>query len=447
MITALALIAVLLTACAILLAVLLSRARVEQTRLQGLLEQSENSLRAREESHQQELAARANQELAERQLALASLREQAESEKTALKIEMERLRSSLRSEEVLLKQFREISGHALETQGASLREQQAQSLEPLLSPLRDKLKELGESVKEERDQRTAGTAAMETLVKDLMARAQGISDDARNLTLALKGESKTQGNWGEMILEKMLENVGFRKGEEYFTQEHATSEDNHRLFADVVVRLPGKRCIIIDSKVSLTAYARAVESQDEAVRHAALCEHVASVQAHVRELAAKDYPRAIEGSLSYVLMFIPNEASYIAAVQQAPSLQEEAYRRGILIVSPTNLLMALQIAHHLWAREKQTQNVQEIIRKATAIYEKLCHFSKSFDDVGDKLRKATESFEKSSSQLRHGRGNAFRQLEDLRQMGLKPKNILEYDDSADYLPAPEDAATKEAGEE
>ncbi len=422
-----------LAVAALVLALLLARAKVEQTRLRGRLEQAETTLRSSEESHQRELVAQANQHLAEQKLALAAQHEQAEKEKNALKIDMERLRASLSSEEMLRKQFREISGNALETQGANLREQQRLSLEPLLSPLRDKLRELEQSVKDEGRQRSESKAALETLVKNLMERAEGIGADARNLTLALKGESKTQGNWGEMILEKMLENVGLKKGEEYVTQEHARSEEGGHLYADVVVRLPGKRCIIIDSKVSLTAYARAVECEEEAARASALREHVASVQAHVRELAEKNYPRAIEGSLSYVLMFIPNEASYVAAVQQAPHLQEEAYRKGILIVSPTNLLMALQIAHHLWAREKQSQNVQEIIRKATGIYDKLFNFCKSFDDVGDKLRKATEAFEKSSSQLRTGRGNALKQLEDLRQMGLSPKNTLDYDDSADSI--------------
>ncbi len=431
-------IAAVLAFAALALAILLGRAKVEQTALRGQLEQAEQQQRTQEETHRRELVAQANQHLAEQKLALASQHEQAEAEKTSLKIEMERLRATLSSEEMLRKQFREISGSALESQGASLREQQRQSLEPLLSPLRDKLRELEQSVKDEGKQRTESKAVLETLVKNLMERAEGIGADARNLTLALKGESKTQGNWGEMILEKMLENVGFKKGEEYFLQEHARSEEGKHLYPDVVVRLPGKRCIIIDSKVSLTAYARAVESEEEAARMTALREHVASVQAHVRELAEKNYPNAIEGSLSYVLMFIPNEASYVAAVQQAPNLQEEAYRKGILIVSPTNLLMALQIAHHLWAREKQSQNVQEIIRKATAIYDKLYNFSKSFDDVGDKLRKAADAFDKSSSQLRTGRGNAFRQLEELRQMGLNPKNALEYEDAPELLPSPEE---------
>ncbi len=438
--------ALILAVSTALLGYLLARAKIEQAALRGQLEQSDNVLRAKEESHQQELVARANQELANKQLALASLREEAEGEKTALKIEIERLRAALRSEESMLEQFTHISDKALKSQGANLSEQQKQSLEPLLAPLRDKLKELGDSVKDERDQRTAGKAQLETLVKELMERAGNISKDARNLTLALKGESKTQGNWGEMILEKMLENVGLKKGEEYETQEYAQSEEGKRLYADVVVKLPGKRCIIIDSKVSLTAYARAVESEDESARAAALNEHVASVQAHVRELAAKNYPRAIEGSLSYVLMFIPNEASYVAAVQHAPHLQEDAYRNGILIVSPTNLLMALQIAHHLWAREKQTQNVKEIIDKATKIYDKLYNFSKSFDDVGDKLHKAVESFDKSHGQLRKGPGNAFRQLEELRRMGLAPKKNLEYEgdgEDAELLPAAEEGVQGE----
>ncbi len=430
-----------LAAAAALLGYLLAQAKVEQAQLRGQLEQADNVLKTKEESHQQALLAQSNQELADRRQLLAELREQAEQEKTALKLEIGRLEAKLKSEEDMRKQFREISGDALESQGERLRAHQVQSLEPLLAPLRDKLKELGESVKTERDQRTADNASMETLVKDLMARAQGISNDARNLTLALKGESKTQGNWGEMILEKMLENVGLKKDVHYFMQEHARTEENKHLYADVVVRLPGERCIIIDSKVSIKAYARSVECTDDAERRKAMDEHVLSVLAHVKELAAKDYPKAIRGSLSYVLMFIPNEASYIAAVQHSPQLQEEAYRRGILIVSPTNLLMALQIARHLWARDDQSQNVKKVIDKANSLYDKLCNFSKSFDDVGEKLSKALASFETSHKQLRAGKGNAFKQLQELRQMGLTPRNTLEYDDEeedAAELPAPAD---------
>ncbi len=426
----------------------------EKTALKLEIEQLRTQIRTEEDARSAREAARNEENLARQELEIEKVRKEeraarqavidrAESDKTQLKLENEQLRSRISSEEVMLKQFKNIAGEALEGQGNNLRDTQIKTLEPLLTPLREKLGELGKSMHDSNILHEKGRSSMETLVKNLMERAEGISADARNLTRALKGENKTQGDWGEMILEKMLENVGLNKDEEYFTQQTFVSPEGVKLRPDLIIKLPGNRQLIIDSKVSLTAYARACEQTDneDAVKQC-LCEHVASVRKHIAELADKNYPRVVENSLNYVLMFIPNEASYIAAVQHEPRLPEEAYRRNILLVSPTNMLMALQIAQNLWDREKQNQNVQEIIKKATNIYDKLCGFCKSFDDAGDKLKKALEAFEKSSGQLRTGKGNALKQLDELRKLGLSPKklildsgdNYIDYDSEQDAEP-------------
>ncbi len=419
----------------------------------GLLQ---GQLQTETQRHQQELQTQANMAESRLQMTADKVRLQvqaeestkrqqalddAEREKTALKVEIEQLRSRISSEELMLKQFKNIAGEALQGQGNNLRDTQIKTLEPLLTPLREKLGELGKSMHDSNILHEKGRSSMETLVKNLMERAEGISADARNLTRALKGENKTQGDWGEMILEKMLENVGLNKDEEFFTQQTFTGPEGVHLRPDFIIKLPGNRQLIIDSKVSLTAYARACEQTDneEAIKQC-LCDHVASVRKHIAELAEKNYPRVVKNSLNYVLMFIPNEASYIAAVQHEPRLPEEAYRRNILLVSPTNMLMALQIAQNLWDREKQNRNVQEIINKATSIYDKFCGFCKSFDDAGDKLKKALEAFEKSSGQLRTGKGNALKQLDEFRKLGLTPKKIIQDsgDNNFDYPTTRED---------
>ncbi len=435
----------------------------EKTDLKLEIEKLRTQIHTQEETRTEREEANLKESLARQELEIEKVREaerqarqavmvRAEADKHQLKIEIEQLRSRINAEDVMLKQFKTIAGQALEGQGNALRDTQIESLKPLLDPLREKLGELDKSMQNSNIMHEKGRSSMETLVKNLMERAEGISADARNLTRALKGENKTQGDWGEMILEKMLENVGLRRDEEYFTQMTFLSPEGVHLRPDVIIQLPGNRRLIVDSKVSLTAYARACElTEDEEAKKTELNNHVASVRKHIAELSDKNYPRVVEGSLNYVLMFIPNESSYIAAVQHAPGLPEEAYRRNILLVSPTNMLMALQIAQNLWDKEKQSRNIEEIIRKASSIYDKLYNFCKSFDDAGAKLKKACEAFDKSSNQLRSGKGNALKQLEEFRQLRLSPKNqitdkgdgYIEYavdeeETAATALPAPSD---------
>ncbi len=342
-------------------------------------------------------------------------------EKAALLVETERLRSSLYSQEGQREQFRQLAAEALTQQGAALREQAEDSLDALLDPLYERLQALDHALRDNHVQRAESRASLEATIRALMEQARGIGADAQRLTRALKGDSKVQGDWGEVILTCMLENAGLRLGEEYHPQPNLRLPDGSLLRPDMLIQLPGERRLVIDSKVSLTAYARAVEAGDDsAARASALHEHLQSVRKHVEELASKNYARHVEGSLDVVLMFIPNEASYMAAMQQENRLTEEALRRGVLIVSPTTLLMALQVARHLWARERQSRNVQNIMEQAARLYDKFALFTETYARMGRCLGQARQIHDEGLRQLTEGKGNICARFENLKELGLTP---------------------------
>ena len=325
------------------------------------------------------------------------------------------------SRKAMVEQFKTLATDTLTERSKQLKQANGEQMDAIIKPLQKQLEGLGKAVADAREAESKNKASLDAVIREMMKQTQKIGTDAVNLTHALKGDSKKQGDWGEMILEQMLENSGLKRGEHYVIQEEVRDEDNHRLRPDVVVRFPRERSVVIDSKVSLTAYARYMAADNDAERDAALKEHVASVRKHVDELATKDYSRVVQDSIGYVLMFIPNEASYIAAVQAQPELTNEAYRRGVLIVSPTNLLMALQLAFNLWQNEARVQNVEAIFKRAGDLYNKFSDFYSSFEDVGKKLTDATRAFNQAEDRLCRGKGNFVRQVDMLREMGARPK--------------------------
>ena len=325
------------------------------------------------------------------------------------------------SRKAMVEQFKTLATDTLTERSKQLKQANGEQMDAIIKPLQKQLEGLGKAVADAREAESKNKASLDAVIREMMKQTQKIGTDAVNLTHALKGDSKKQGDWGEMILEQMLENSGLKRGEHYVIQEEVRDEDNHRLRPDVVVRFPRERSVVIDSKVSLTAYARHMAADSDAEREAALKEHVASVRKHVDELATKDYSRVVQDSIGYVLMFIPNEASYIAAVQAQPELTNEAYRRGVLIVSPTNLLMALQLAFNLWQNEARVQNVEAIFKRAGDLYNKFSDFYSSFEDVGKKLTDATRAFNQAEDRLCRGKGNFVRQVDMLREMGARPK--------------------------
>ena len=261
-------------------------------------------------------------------------------------------------------------------------------------------------------------------VTSLKEQTSKIGSDAANLTKALKGDSKLQGDWGEMVLETILENSGLRKDEEFFIQENTKDENGKNFRPDVIVRFPEGRSVVIDSKVSLTAYTDALAADNDADRDRLMKAHALSVRKHIDELAEKDYSKLVDDAIGFVLMFIPNETSYIAAMKQQPELSRYAYQKKIIIISPSNLLMALQLAYNLWQYDRQNKNVEKIVKTAADLYDKVAGFEDTFTSIGDVLSRLSTTYDKAKKQLYEGSGNVMRRVESLKSLGVTPKKQI-----------------------
>lgn len=394
----------------------LSCAAAEQrcTALQEQQAQQRAALAAQQErelAHARELHA---ETVAHLQQKLAEQQQQHEHDRREQERRWEESRKSL------AEQFRVLAAETLRERARELNHTNGEQMDALMKPLRLQLEDLGKAVTATRTQGAEHKAALESTIREMMTQTRQIGKDAVNLTNALKGNSKIQGDWGEMILEKMLEDSGLKAGEHYVIQESVRDADGNLFRPDVVVRFPRERSVIIDSKVSLTAYAAYAAAEDEEERRSLLAAHVLSVRKHIEELAAKDYGRLVKESIGYVLMFLPNEAAYTAALQGNAALPLYAYERKVLLVSPTNLLMALQLADSLWQNEAQVQNVEKIYDRATQLYEKFQGFQADFMSVGKALKNALSTYEAADGKLCTGKGNFVRQVEMLREMGVSP---------------------------
>lgn len=315
-------------------------------------------------------------------------------------------------------QFRVLAEEVLAHSTAGLQHSNTEQLSAVLGPLREQISGLNRAVADTRAAGADNTASVREMVRLLLGRAEEIGKDAANLTRALKGDSKVQGDWGEAVLERLFESAGLQSGTHYELQKSYDTPAG-RLRPDAVVYLPQGTSLVIDSKVSLTAFVSLMAAEDDAARTTATRAHLNSVRAHVSELAGKHYERLEPGSPDFVLMFIPNEGAYIAAVQAAPELLVTAMRRKVLPVSPSNLMMALHLARLLWQRDTQQQNVQNIVERATLLYEKFARFQESFDAVHQALETATAACDEARSRLYTGKGNYLSQVEKLRELGIK----------------------------
>lgn len=325
--------------------------------------------------------------------------------------------------------FSQLSQSILNGSTDKLKSANSEQMQAVLRPLREQLENLNKAVNQTNENTAGSRSSMETLVKQLMERTEKIGKDAVNLTKALKGDSKVQGDWGEMILERMLEDSGLRRDEEYVVQEVHKDDTGRNLRPDVIIRLPEDRAVIVDSKVSLTAYAQYAEAEDEVSREMYAKLHMESIRKHINELYTKNYAAAVENSIGYVLMFMPNEAAYVLAMQKDDNLPMEAYRKGVLLISPTNLMMALQLAYNLWQKERQTQSVNKIIEQATRIYDKCVNVEDSFLAMGKALENAEAKYREAMNRFRDGNGNLTKQVRKLTTMGVTPKKRLAVSDA------------------
>ena len=325
----------------------------------------------------------------------------------------------------LTDQFRNLANEILEEKSKRFAEQNQANLGALLEPLKTQLTDFKGKVEEVYVQESKDRTALQEQVKHLMSLNRELSDDAKNLTLALKGSAKAQGNWGELILERVLEASGLRKGIEYVVQDTQQRDDGSRVIPDVVIQLPEDRKLVVDAKVSLVGYERHVSAGTDAERAAALKAHLDSVRAHIRGLSDKRY-HELYGlkSLDFVLAFIPIEPAFMLSVTNDPNLFNDAWERNVLLVSPSTLLFVVRTVAHLWRQEAQSRNAQDIAKRGAELYDKLCGFVEDMEKVGERLKQAQDAYNGAHNKLSSGRGNAIRQAEMLRELGVKPSKSL-----------------------
>ena len=325
----------------------------------------------------------------------------------------------------LSNQFKVLANSIFEEKSRQFNEQNQNSLDNILSPLKTKLHEFQGKVEEVYVQEGKERSALAQQVKQLMELNQQLSSDAHHLTNALKGQAKTQGNWGEFILERVLENAGLIKGNHYKTQESYTREEGTRAQPDVIVYLPEGKHLVIDSKVSIVAYNDYANSDDEAVKLAALKRHLDSIKTHMTQLSSKNYHDLYQlKSLDFVIMFIPVEPAFMLAVTHDNDIWQQAWTKNVLLVSPSTLLFVVRTISHLWRQEQQTQNAHDIAKRGGQLYDKLVGFVADLEDVGKRLQQAQKSYDEAFGKLTTGQGNVVAQAQKLKSLGIKTNKAL-----------------------
>jgi DNA recombination protein RmuC len=398
--------------------------QVEIARLNERLTASQEDVK-RLTSEKENLAALRDQLTAEQQRLSTKVAELAtilESERSRT---VENLQLLKNAEEQLSNRFKSLASEILEDKSKRFTEQNQTNLNQLLEPLKLKITEFQGKVQEVYVQEGKDRSALAEQVKQLMALNNQLSKDAHNLTSALKGQAKTQGNWGEFILERVLETSGLRKGHEYDVQESHKRDDGSRAQPDVVVHMPEDRHLIVDAKVSLKAYEEYANAETDHQRDSAMKRHLDSVRGHIKELSEKNYQQLYGlKSLDFVLMFIPVEPAFMLAIAHDSELWQDAWKKNVLLVSPSTLLFVLRTVAHLWRQEQQNRNAQEIANRGAELYDKLAGFVKDLESVGTKLKDAQHAYEDAHNKFTSGRGNVIRQAEMLKGLGVKPSKQL-----------------------
>ena len=367
----------------------------------------------------------------------------------------EQLRNELQKQaeaknRLLQEEVRNMAAQMLDESREKMNTTDKERLDALLSPLKERLEAFNQTVTNNSKENTANKTEIKTTfeeamkrlhaeqeltikamredqeraVKELREQTERIGNDAASLTQALKGDSKMQGDWGEMILDKTLEDCGLIQGQQYFLQENYKDKDGNNFRPDAVIVFPNEERAVIDAKVSLTAYQAAIREEDATERERYMKEHVTSIKKHVDELSAKNYEKLVPGCIGFVLMFVPYESGYSAALKTDPSILQYAYRKHIIILSPSNLLMALQLTHTMWQNFRMTKNVEEILHQSNELFDKFVIFAETFVKLGADIERLQQDFNKAKGQLNEGKGNIVRRLEGLKTLGISPKKQI-----------------------
>lgn len=367
----------------------------------------------------------------------------------------EQLRNELQKQaeaknRLLQEEVRNMAAQMLDESREKMNTTDKERLDTLLAPLKERLEAFNQTVTNNSKENTANKTEIKTTfeeamkrlhaeqeltikamredqeraVKELREQTERIGNDAASLTQALKGDSKMQGDWGEMILDKTLEDCGLIQGQQYFLQENYKDKDGNNFRPDAVIVFPNEERAVIDAKVSLTAYQAAIREENATERERYLKEHVSSIKKHVDELSAKNYEKLVPGCIGFVLMFVPYESGYSAALKTDPSILQYAYRKHIIILSPSNLLMALQLIHTMWQNFRMTKNVEEILHQSNELFDKFVTFAETFVKLGADIERLQQDFSRAKGQLNEGKGNIVRRLEGLKTLGISPKKQI-----------------------
>jgi DNA recombination protein RmuC len=353
---------------------------------------------------------------------VAQLRNSLEGERNA---SQEKLALLLEAKQTLTDQFKVLANEILEEKSKRFTEQNVTNLGALLDPLRTRITEFQAKIEDAYVKEGKDRVALGEQVRQLMDLNQLLSEDAKNLTRALRGSSKAQGSWGELVLERVLEASGLRKGEEYVVQSSHSREDGTRALPDVIIHLPEGRSLVIDSKVSLVAYEEFAITEGELERTAAGKRHMDSIKGHIKGLSGKNYQDLYSlNSLDFVLLFVPIEPAFMLAVASDRDLFMDAWNRNVLLVSPSTLLFVVRTVAHLWRQEAQSRNAQDIAKRGAELYDKFVGFVEDMNALGNRLKQAQGEYDEAYGKLTSGRGNLVGQAQKLRQLGVKPSKSL-----------------------
>jgi DNA recombination protein RmuC len=390
---------VVLAALCVVFLVLWQRSRIEVVRAEGEIE------RQRETADNLRAAAEAE---------AARGKEAAEAQRIA----RDEMQEAFRAE------FQLLAGRIFEEKSTAFKATNKESLDLLLKPFKDNLVDFRKRVEDIYSEENRQHGALKSELNHLLELNRRITEETSNLTSALRGSSKVQGDWGEMILERMLESSNLQKGVHYFVQENFKDEAGANVRPDITLTLPEGKRIVIDSKVSLTAWVDYTGAEDDTTREAALKRHVTSVRGHIAELHARNYQGSVADSPDFVIMFVPGEPAFMAALQADSTLWAEAYNKKVIISSPTNLFALLKIVDDLWKRDNQSRNYLDIAKQGGVLYNKFVGFVSSLEEVGRRLDSVQKSYDQAYGQLKTGRGNLIASSEKLNKMGVKASKEL-----------------------